>query len=57
VLRELVEEHRLETGSVLATQMLAQWDRELANFWQVVPKEMIGRLAQPLSDAMAAAGE
>jgi len=57
VLRELVEEHRLETGSVLATTMLAQWDRELGNFWQVVPKEMIGRLAQPLSDVMAAAGE
>jgi len=50
VLRGLVEEHRLETGSVLATQMLAQWDRELDNFWQVVPKEMIDRLTQPLSE-------
>jgi glutamate synthase (NADPH/NADH) large chain len=40
---------------VLATTMLAQWDREIGNFWQVVPKEMIGRLPQPLSEMMAAA--
>ncbi|MGO8712348.1 MAG: glutamate synthase large subunit [Rhizomicrobium sp.] len=53
VLRGLVEEHRRETGSVLATEMLAQWDREIARFWQVVPKEMIARLAYPLSEAEA----
>jgi glutamate synthase (NADPH/NADH) large chain len=55
VLRTLVEEHRTETGSVLATQMLAQWDRELANFWQVVPIEMVSRLAQPLTEKTEAA--
>ena len=55
VLKALVEEHRVETGSVLATQMLAQWDRELENFWQVVPIEMVSRLAQPLTDKVAAA--
>ncbi|HTW35999.1 MAG TPA: hypothetical protein VMD53_15370 [Rhizomicrobium sp.] len=51
----LIEEHRIETGSVLATQMLAQWDRELGNFWQVVPLEMVSRLAQPLTEKVAAA--
>ena len=25
------------------------WDREVETFWQVVPKEMLGRLPQPLS--------
>jgi glutamate synthase (NADPH/NADH) large chain len=54
VLKAHIEEHRVETGSVLATQMLAQWDRELENFWQVVPIEMVSRLAQPLSDKVAA---
>jgi glutamate synthase (NADPH) large chain len=55
VLKALIEEHRLETSSVLATQMLAQWDRELENFWQVVPIEMVSRLAQPLTEKVAAA--
>ena len=55
VLKALIEEHRVETGSVLATQMLVQWDREIANFWQVVPIEMMNRLAQPLRDKVAAA--
>jgi len=50
VLREMIEEHRVETGSVFATELLAQWDVELPRFWQVVPKEMVGRLAYPLKD-------
>jgi glutamate synthase (NADPH/NADH) large chain len=55
VLRGLVEEHRNETGSVLATQMLSQWDREIGKFWQVIPKEMVDRLSHPLEDAREAA--
>ncbi len=50
VLRELVEEHRMETGSAYAAELLAQWDTELPRFRQVVPKEMLGRLAHPLRD-------
>jgi glutamate synthase (NADPH/NADH) large chain len=50
VLREMIEEHRTETGSAFAGELLAQWDVELPRFWQVVPKEMIGRLAYPLRD-------
>jgi glutamate synthase (NADPH) large chain len=53
-LRALVVEHRIETGSALAAQMLNQWDREIARFWQVVPKEMIARLSHPLSEPAAA---
>ncbi|HET7335890.1 MAG TPA: glutamate synthase large subunit [Rhizomicrobium sp.] len=50
VLRDLVVEHRAESGSAFADQLLTQWDRELGRFWQVVPKEMLGRIAQPLSN-------
>jgi glutamate synthase (NADPH/NADH) large chain len=55
VLRNLIEEHRAETGSVFATEVLAQWDVELGKFWQVVPKEMVSRLAHPLTEARVAA--
>jgi len=44
VLRALVEEHRAETGSAFAAELLAHWEREAARFWQVVPKEMAARL-------------
>ena len=40
----------IETGSMLATQMLVQWDREIGNFWQIVPKEYVNYLAAPLSE-------
>jgi glutamate synthase (NADPH/NADH) large chain len=29
--------------------LLNDWDREVEKFWQVVPKEMLQRLPQPLS--------
>ena len=50
VLRGLVEEHRAETGSLFAGELLAQWEVERNRFWQVVPKEMLARLEAPLSD-------
>ncbi len=55
VLRGLVEEHRKESTSVFAGQLLDQWELELGRFWQVVPKEMLSRIAHPLSDEPAAA--
>jgi glutamate synthase (NADPH/NADH) large chain len=48
VLKALVEEHARETGSALAEGLLRNWDLELGRFWQVCPKEMLGRLDQPL---------
>ena len=50
VLKSLLHEHVSETGSVYATEILRDWERSLRRFWQVVPKDMIGRLRQPLSD-------
>jgi len=48
VLRSLVEEHARETGSVLAQDLLRNWDVAVRKFWQVCPKEMVGRLDHPL---------
>ena len=50
VLRGLIEEHHAETRSALAEDMLRNWDDVLRNFVQVCPKEMLSRLAHPLSE-------
>ena len=50
MLKALVEEHVAETKSPLGARLLNDWDREVEKFWQVVPKEMLSRLPQPLVD-------
>jgi glutamate synthase (NADPH/NADH) large chain len=58
VLKSLVERHRALTASRFAEQLLASWEQTRTRFWQVCPKEMVGRLAHPLADpapAMVAA--
>jgi glutamate synthase (NADPH/NADH) large chain len=59
VLKGLIEEHVHETQSRFAEQLLVDWDRASKHFWQVVPKEMLERLAAPLSTEpkQAAAGD
>ena len=52
-LKALVEEHVAETKSPLGARLLNDWDREVEKFWQVVPKEMLSRLPQPLTIAKA----
>jgi len=54
VLQTLVARHVAETASRWARDMLTDWDRAVPHFWQVCPKEMLGRLAHPLSDAAPA---
>jgi len=51
VLKELVEEHARETQSQHAQRILADWDREVVKFKQIVPKEMVARLAHPVRRA------
>ena len=53
VLKALVEEHVAETKSPLGARLLNDWNREVERFWQVVPKEMLSRLPQPLTTAEA----
>ena len=48
-LKDLIELHAKETGSLKAQDILQQWDTELANFVQVCPKEMLVHLPKPLS--------
>ena len=48
-LKALIGEHAAETQSRFAEQLLNDWVRERGHFWQVVPKEMLGRLAHPLT--------
>jgi glutamate synthase (NADPH/NADH) large chain len=59
VRRALVEEHARAAQSRFAEQQLLDWPRELQRFWQVVPKEMLGRLSEPLTlaEPQAAAGD
>jgi glutamate synthase (NADPH/NADH) large chain len=51
VAHDLIAEHAQETGSKWAAGLLAEWDRTRSQIWQVCPKEMLSRLAHPLSDA------
>jgi glutamate synthase (NADPH/NADH) large chain len=54
-LRALVTLHRAETASPRAAAILRNWEEELPRFRQIVPKEMLSRLAHPLEDAPEAA--
>ncbi|MGE5768245.1 MAG: glutamate synthase large subunit, partial [Bacteroidota bacterium] len=55
-LRELIAEHWRETQSAFAQQILVNWAQEKRRFWQVVPREMLQRLAHPVTaEAEAAA--
>ena len=47
-LKGLVERHAAETGSQRASELLRYWDRELENFVQLCPKEMLDKIAHPL---------
>ena len=50
-LRALIAEHAVATDSRWAHGILDDFDRTAGDFWQVVPKEMLGRLTHPLDDA------
>jgi glutamate synthase (NADPH/NADH) large chain len=59
VVKDLVAEHVATTQSRFGETLLLDWDRQRLRFWQVVPKEMLTLLSQPLTEelAVAAAGE
>ncbi|BBB11178.1 glutamate synthase [Sphingopyxis sp. FD7] len=50
VLKTLVEDHASATGSKWSAEILADWDRWRTRFWQICPREMLSRLAHPLSE-------
>ena len=49
VLKNLVEEHFKETNSNLSREILRNFDKEISNFVQICPKEMIDKLKNPIS--------
>ncbi|MCL3881509.1 glutamate synthase large subunit [Marivita sp. GX14005] len=48
-LKDLIARHEAETGSSKAQDILQNWDLELGNFIQVCPKEMLDKIAHPLT--------
>jgi glutamate synthase (NADPH/NADH) large chain len=55
VLRDLVEQHVAQTNSRYGAMLLHDWPRVIGRFWQIVPKEYVKYLAQPLMELPAAA--
>jgi len=49
-LKGLIAEHAVATDSQWSNSVLDDWDRWRGRFWQICPKEMVGRLDHPLSD-------
>ncbi len=57
-LKEMVEKHHIYTGSTVAREILDNWDRELPNFVQVMPRDYKRALEELKAEAMAdASGE
>ena len=48
-LKDLVLEHYEETNSELSKKIIENFDKEIYNFIQVCPKEMIDKLKNPVS--------
>ena len=48
-LKNLVQEHCKETNSEFSKKIIENFDKEISNFIQVCPKEMIDKLKNPIS--------
>ncbi|HUT48770.1 MAG TPA: glutamate synthase large subunit [Alphaproteobacteria bacterium] len=48
VARSLVEQHHRATQSRYAERILRDWDLEMPKFWQIVPKEIVSLLQNPV---------
>jgi glutamate synthase (NADPH) large chain len=49
-LKALIMAHAHSTDSKWSHSIIEDWDRRRGEFWQICPKEMLSRLAYPLSD-------
>ena len=45
----MVLEHSEETGSILSKNIILNFEKEIKNFVQVCPKEMIDKLKNPIT--------
>ena len=48
-LKQLVLEHSRETNSLISKKIIANFEKEIENFIQVCPKEMINKLENPIT--------
>ena len=51
-LKNLIQDHCKETNSNLAQKIIDNFNKEIYNFIQVCPKEMINKLENPITDKM-----
>ena len=49
-LESLILEHNKETSSIMSEKILKDFNKQLNNFYQVCPKEMLDKLQHPLSN-------
>ena len=49
-LRKLIQEHAIETNSIISKKIVENFDNEINNFVQVCPKEMLDKLENPISN-------
>ena len=49
-LRKLIQEHAIETNSIISKKIVENFENEINNFVQVCPKEMIEKLENPISN-------
>ena len=49
LLKELIQEHFKETNSEISNKLIKNFDKEISNFIQVCPKEMLDKLDNPIS--------
>ena len=49
ILKNLVLEHSRETDSILSKKIIDNFEKEVGNFVQVCPKEMLDKLKNPIT--------
>ena len=49
-LRKLIQEHTIETNSIISKKIVENFENEINNFVQVCPKEMLDKLENPISN-------
>ena len=50
-LKSLVQEHSIETNSLISKKIIENFENEINNFLQVCPKEMLDKLQNPISNS------
>ena len=48
-LKGLILEHAKETNSTISKNIISNFDQEIKNLVQICPKEMIGKLKNPIT--------